>query len=374
MLHFRLTNEQTIKLQQLMLSYKEAKDRLEVFSKGKLDYIFNQSIISNIGASTRIENAVLTDIEIEWLDTVVKAEAHAEYLNQEQYIKNKLSKDKERSIEEVAGYRNAINIVLNSFYDFYPLKIADIKGLHREMLKYYRQANYHLGDYKKLPNTVVEKDNITLQEKIVLKTADPGIITLTSMDNLVTWYNQEINENPWALAVAVEFVLRFLAIHPFQDGNGRLSRLLFHIALFSSKDTCFKEVIPYIAMDRLIEQTRSKYYLVLRKCSGGVFNTNPKAYKYEYFLNYMIDILDKSLDNLTYYSNKYDSYNGLSETAHDILQCFKSEPEKFLQTKDIIRITGISRRTIIYTLNTLKVKQFIQQSGKGAGSRYKLVF
>jgi Fic family protein len=93
-----------------------------------------------------------------------------------------------------------------------------------------------------------------------------------------------------------------------------------------------------------------------------------------YFLNYMIDILGKSLDNLTYYSNKYDSYKGLSETAHNVLQCFKFEPERFLQTKDIVHITGVPRRTIIYSLNTLKEKHFIQQSGKGAGSRYKLVF
>jgi len=105
------------------------------------------------------------------------------------------------------------------------------------------------------------------------------------MHNLIKWYNETIVSSPWAVAVAVEFVFRFLAIHPFQDGNGRLGRVLFSLVLLQSNDKGLKSTTPYISIDRQIEKHKEEYYLVLRKCSGGKFLNNPSKYKYEYFLN-----------------------------------------------------------------------------------------
>jgi len=242
------------------------------------------------------------------------------------------------------------------------------------MLQYYSKADYYLGEFKKQPNSVIEIEANSGKQNVVLKTADPGIVTETSMDDLVTWYNETIDTNPWPLAVAVEFVFRFLAIHPFQDGNGRLSRLLFQLALMTAKDTFYTIVIPYIALDRAIEQSRSKYYTVLRKCSNGVFQSDPGKYDYNHFLDYMIESLTTSLSNLDYYDQKYEKFISLSDNSAKVLKCFKGEPEHILKTKQLIEKTGIPRRTAIYSLNVLKDKGFIQQMGSGAGSRYKLVF
>ncbi len=360
--------------QQLLLAYDRLSQQAEAFSDQKRNYIALQSLISNIGASTRIENALLTDSEIEWMDTVIKTEPHLEYANRERFIKNKLSKDKSRSIEEVAGYRNAIQILFATPDMFVPLSISKVKGLHREILKYHHEAGYHFGDFKKIPNTVLEIEHLTGQTKPVLKTAAPGIATETAVRELVDWYNEEIDANAFTVAISVEFVFRFLAIHPFQDGNGRISRLLMHLALMAPADSVFRNSLPLCGMDRCIEQTRKKYYLVLQRCSGGIFNPDASAYHYGYFLDYMFEILQKSLDNFSYYCAKYDHFQDLSKTAVKALDCFKNKPEQPLATRDLLDEIRIPRRTLIYALTSLLEAGFIQRAGKGAGSRYRLVF
>ncbi len=133
-------------------------------------------------------------------------------------------------------------------------------------------------------------------------------------------------------------------------------------------------LIPYIALDRDIEKSRSEYYLVLRKCSGGLFSIDPTKYNYNYYLDYMIKVITNSVDNILFYSQKFEDYKSLSETDIKIYECFKKKPEKNLQTKNIVSEITIPRRTAIYSLNKLVDKEFLQVMGKGAGVRYKLVF
>lgn len=374
MIHFEISSIQHKKLQDLLIRYDRASVLMDAFSPEKLDFIGTQSAISNIGASTRIENALLTDVEIEWIDTLIKTEPHMEFANQERFIKDKLSKDKERSVEEVAGYRNALGIILSSSDDFYPLRVSQIKGLHREMLRYFRETDYHRGDFKTVPNTVLETHFATGRQTVILKTAGPGIATDASMEELVAWYNGCIREYPWTVAVAVEFVFRFLAIHPFQDGNGRLSRLLFLLALLAPPDSVFRKVVPLCGIDRTIEQTRKTYYYVLRQCSNGIFQVDPGSYRYGYFLDYMTGILAKGPENLTFYADKYERYRDLSASALKALALFKSEPERELKTGELVRHTGMARRTMVHVLAGLVTAGFISRSGRGAGSRYRLRF
>lgn len=374
MLHFQLNPSQIKKTQVLLVAIATKNQKIKTFSETKQQYMANQAMISNIGASTRIENAILTDIEIEWIDTIIASEDHEAYKNQELYIKHKFSQDKARSIEEVAGYRDAIKIVMNLYHDFYPLSLHQIKGLHRELLKYYSQAQYHYGDFKTQPNSVIETNHQTGTKRVVLKTADPGTITETSIADLVSWYNDQIKSSPWPVAVATELVFRFLAIHPFQDGNGRLARLLFFLALLSAEDENWEKVVPFMAWDRNIEQQRTKYYLVLRKSSGGQFRINPAKYQYAYLYDFMSEILSASLRNCDHYSNKYDNFCKLSQTAQNILMVFKDEPERNIKISNILAKLNLPRRTTLYSLNQLKKFGFIQKLGAGAGVRYQLIF
>jgi len=371
---YNLKPEQGKKLKSLLSDFEKTAFVLNKFSEEKKTYIKQSSFISNIGASTRIENAILTDVEIDWIDTEIKKDGRENFAVEEKFIKNKLSADKERSIEEVAGYRGCLKIIYDQHKDFLHLKEIDIKAFHKEILKYYSRADYHLGDYKKHTNKVIEKDFVTGKEIVVLDPALPGIFTEDSMKQLIDWYNSALNNEVWPAAVAVEFILRFLAIHPFQDGNGRISRLLFQLILICSDDKCFNKVIPYVGLDRCIEQTRSQYYKVLKKSTDGKFQKNPKKYKYNYFFNYMTDILRNSLNNFDYYVKKYENYTTLSNNSLDILKCFKNEPEVNLQTRDIVNKLGIPRRTVIYSLNSLSDKGFIQRLGQGRALRYKITF
>ena len=194
------------------------------------------------------------------------------------------------------------------------------------------------------------------------------------MADLVNWYNLNIHENPWPLLVATEFVFRFLAIHPFQDGNGRLGRALFILSLLQSNDKYLKEITPYIAIDRHIEQNRSLYYTTLNQCSEGKFHNDPQKYKIEPLAWLFIKILRASLSDIEIYRSRYARLQKLSESALTVLSCFKSSPERRLKVSDIEKDTGIPRRTVQYALKTLTQKAFVQKLGQGAGTRYQLIF
>jgi Fic family protein len=207
-----------------------------------------------------------------------------------------------------------------------------------------------------------------------LETSPPGPITEAAMRDLVGWYNDILPAHAWTVAVAVEFVFRFLAIHPFQDGNGRIARGLFLLALLQSPDESLRAVAPYLPIDRHIEKQREDYYITLRRCSGGKFHLDPSIYEYDPFLRFMIKVLNSSLDNIELYRKRYESLRALPPAAVTVLNCFKERPETRLQTREIVEDTGFARSTITDALRLLTKQGLIQRLGRGAGVRYQLVF
>jgi Fic family protein len=174
--------------------------------------------------------------------------------------------------------------------------------------------------------------------------------------------------------VGVEFTFRFLAIHPFQDGNGRLGRALFLMSLLHSGDEHVEAVAPYVAIDRHIERNKAHYYQVLQRGSDGKFHEDASRYRYEPLCRFFFTVIGGALADIAIYRKRYADLQALSETAAAVLACFKSSPEQRLQVATIESITGFSRRTIQYALKTLADRQFLQKLGKGAGSRYHLLF
>ena len=169
-------------------------------------------------------------------------------------------------------------------------------------------------------------------------------------------------------------MFRFLAIHPFQDGNGRLGRGLFLLALLQSPDNAIASIARLISIDRHIERHKAEYYAVLNMSSNGKFLTNPSDYKIEYFLDFMIKVTIEALDDISYYIKKFEAINNLSESAEQVLKCFKDYPEIRLSTQIIMNETGLARRTIVNSLNVLLGNKLIQKYGRGAGVRYQLMF
>ncbi len=372
---FQIDKELTKRLISLNETFSEKNAQLAELSQRDREMIHKYAWVSTVGASTRIENAILTDSEVNWLDSVLDSdgkktafEAHREQ------IKDKLSNDKERSSEEVAGCRTVLLLIYEQAKSYLPLSESTIKGLHSELLRSYSKPVLVKGDYKNHPNSVIEENHNTGEKKTVFKTADPGVESEMAMRDLVAWYNEAINEEPWTLAVACEFVFRFLAIHPFQDGNGRLGRALLIMSLLQASNEKLANVTYYMAIDRHIERHKEEYYIVLNQCSNGEFSADSNKYKIEYFLNFMIKVLESSLNDIDFYIKRTKSYKKLPESAIKVLECFNEMPEVRLKPKNIREATNLPTRTVANALQTLLKTEFIQRYGQGSATNYQILF
>jgi Fic family protein len=375
MLSFQLSAAAERQMKALHALLVRSATELERVPAQERTYLNHFALISNVGASTRIENAVLTDVEIEWLDSELTSDDKpTAFEEKKRAILDKLSKDRERSVEEVVGERQVLTTLYSQAKDFRPLTENTIRGLHHDLLRYYPPSEHYVGRYKAVSNRVIAKNHESGEERVVLEPAAPGVMTEMAMRDLVDWYNANLKEHPWPILIGVEFTFRFLAIHPFQDGNGRLGRALFLMTLLHSGDEHLEAVAPYLAIDRHIEKNKAHYYLVLQQCSDGRFQEDASRYRYEPLCRFFLTIIGDALADIAIYRKRYADLQALSETAVAVLACFKNSPEQRLQVAKIESITGFSRRTIQYALKTLADQQFLQKLGKGAGSRYQLVF
>jgi len=375
MLSFQIDNRLTQELITLQNNFTQKATELQNLDSEELRAIHQYAKISQIGASTRIENAILTDSEVALIDRILEEDARTTAFHKEKKrIKNKLSKDNERSLEEVVGCRRMLNIIYQSGREEFPLKEVFVRGLHKELMQFYGNAKKPIGDYKRNINSVIEMNHKTKERITIFKTADPGLETSIAMKELLDWYNEALKTEPWAITVTAEFVFRFLAIHPFQDGNGRMGRGLWLLSMLHSPNEQMAKLAPYIAPDRYIERHKEDYYLVLQQCSKGEFKTDSTNYNIQYFLKFMINILNESLDGIDIYRKRYKDYNLLSEATVKVLNTFRDKPEVKLQTNVICGITNLPERTVRNALLTLHKKQFIQRYGQGPGTRYQLIF
>ncbi len=375
MLSFTPSSKTENQLKALQGLFVEAYKGLEAATTEEKDFLRKCALISNVGASTRIENAVLTNAEIEWVDTILSKDGKTTaYEEKKDFIVDKLSKSRERSIEEVIGSRSVLTTIYLQAEEFKPLTQTIVRGLHRELLKHYPPAEHFAGAYKTVINKVISRNNETGEERAVLEPTDPGVMTETAMRELVDWYNKTIDTYHWPILVAIEFTFRFLAIHPFQDGNGRLGRALFLLILLQSGDKYLEQIASYIAIDRKIEQNKNQYYTVLQQCSNGKFRADARLYKFDIVVLFFLKIFEAAIADIDIYRKKYKNLQLLSESAVAVLECFKSNPEKKLKVAEIEKTTELPRRTIQFALKSLTEKTFLQRLGKGAGSRYQLIF
>lgn len=349
--------------------------QMEEFSEDERTWLSRWSLISNVGASTRIENAVLTDPEVEWVDTALTIDGRTTaFETQRSQILNKLSKDRERSIEEVVGCREMMNLILLQADELYPLTETAVRGLHDALLCFYPAAGHYAGRYKTTTNQVVSDNPQTGERRIVLDPTPPGPQTESAMRDLVDWYNGALHKQPWPLLTATEFVFRFFAIHPFQDGNGRLGRGLFLLTMLQADDSALTQVSRIISLDRQIEKHRPMYYTVLHQASGGRYLANPADYNMEPLAWFFLKMMDAAISDVEMLRTKYRALQRLSESANTVLACFRSLPERKLKASEIVTQTELARRTVQNSLTTLLEGGFIQRQGVGPGTRYQLLF
>jgi Fic family protein len=374
-LSFQVSLDTQKSLRNLHNEFSRIFSDMSHYSSLEKQAIHGHARISQIGASTRIENALLTDLEVQWMDTVLTVDGKpTSFRKYKSQIENKLSKDRERSIEEVAGCRAMLMLLYGQAKDMFPFLASHLRGLHAELMRYYPPASPYAGRYKIQENRVIERNHGTNEERVVLSPAEPGFQTDIAMKDLIEWYNSTLEMEMSSIAVASELTSRFLIIHPFQDGNGRLGRGLFLMCLLQSPDLSVREVSRYLAIDRHIEKRKEEYYWSLAQASGGGFSQNIQEHDFECFLKFMVNVLRDALEDIPFYRKKQQLILSLSENGTKILSCFEDEPEKRLTTSQIMNKTYLARRTVINNLNQLLEKDLIQRLGEGAGTRYQITF
>jgi len=226
--------------------FKGAWKALGSLAPDRLATLRQIATVESVGASTRIEGAKLTDREVDILLSNLD-----------------LGSFRSRDEQEVAGYAEATKLVFDSWRDM-PLTENHVKQLHGTLLKFSLRDEHHRGGYKTITNNVEAFDEHGRSVGVIFETATP-FDTPRLMHELVAWTKRELEGNSHhPLLVAAVFVVRFLAIHPFQDGNGRLARVLTNLLLLRAGYT----YMSYSSLERVVEENREQYYRALRSAQG----------------------------------------------------------------------------------------------------------
>jgi Fic family protein len=299
---------------------------------------------SSTGASTRIEGAKLTDEEVENLMQGIKTQKFAE-----------------RDAQEARGYYELLKNVFDSFKS---IKFGEspIKHLHKELLKYTKKDQHHLGEYKKSENKVVAYDEKGKQVGVIFEPTSPYLVA-KEMQELIDWTKNALEEkkiNP--LIIIGNFLVEFLQIHPFQDGNGRLSRILTNLLLLRHGFS----YVQYVSHEKLIEDNKNDYYLALRR-SQKTFGTKKEAVApwLEFFLNILLKQSEMAINLL----EKEDIEKLLSLKQIAVWRYLLEKEEA--APSEISEKTKVARPTVNQALDKLMKLKKVERIGEGRSIRYR---
>jgi Fic family protein len=312
----------------------------------RLSALRRVATIESIGSSTRIEGAALSDREVERLLANLD-------------VQTSTSRDE----QEVAGYAAVMETVFESA-DAIDLTENHILQLHRDLLQFSEKDERHRGAYKTLPNHVeaIGPDGESLG--IVFETATP-FDTPRLMHELVEWTRVELaRETLHPLIVIAIFVVVFLEIHPFQDGNGRLSRILTTLLLLRAGYT----YVPYGSLESVIEGSKEPYYLALRQTQVTIRTSEPK---WQPWLTFFLEALRKQQVRL---SGKLERerilLERLPELSVQLLELCREHGKLTVATA--VALTGANRNTVKDHLSRLTKAGHITRHGAGRGTWYAL--
>jgi Fic family protein len=326
--------------------FKGAWRALGTLAPERLQALRRVATIESIGSSTRIEGSKLTDREVEGL--LGKLE-----------IKTFDTRDE----QEVAGYADLMETVFQSWEDI-PLSENHIKQLHRDLLRYSAKDERHRGGYKTVRNDVGAFDAEGKMVGIVFETATP-FDTPQRMADLLKWLKdaRELKRLHPLLIVAV-FTVVFLEIHPFQDGNGRLSRILTTLLLLQAGYT----YVPYSSLESVIENSKDGYYLALRQTQGTIGNDLPD---WQPWLLFFMRALQQQKRRLALKVEREERVLAdLPELAVQILDYARQHGR--VTNRDIVREVGASPNTLKVTLGSLVEKGMLVRHGAGRATWYSL--
>lgn len=324
--------------------FKGAWKALGTLAPERLSALRKVATIESIGSSTRIEGSKLSDKEVERLLSNLS-----------------IKKFDTRDEQEVAGYAEVMETIF-AHADSITLTENHIKQLHRDLLAYSQKDERHRGLYKANTNHVSAFDADGKEIGVVFETATPFETPLL-MAELVAWTQEALKERTLhPLLVIAIFIVMFLEIHPFQDGNGRLSRILTTLLLIRSG----YGYVLYSSMESVIEQSKEAYYLALRKTQGTIRSDAPQWHPW---VIYFLKALQKQKANLEKKIERERIVMAtLPELSVQILELAKEHGR--VTVSQIVSFTGANRNTVKKHLQTLVSAKHLAQHGTGKGSWY----
>ncbi len=326
--------------------FKGAWRALGTLAPERLSALRRVATIESIGSSTRIEGSKLTDIEVERLLSNLD-------------IKSFESRDE----QEVAGYAQVMEMIFAHF-EAIDLTENHIMQLHRDLLAFSDKDERHRGAYKTLANHVSAFDVEGKEIGVIFETATP-FDTPQRMKELVELTRTALNEQSLhPLLVIAIFIVVFLEIHPFQDGNGRLSRILTTLLLMRSGYA----YVPYSSMESAIENSKEGYYLALRQTQKTIRSDTPD---WQPWTLYFLRALQQQKRRL---EKKIERERLVLGTLPELsLQIVDAVKERGCVTiGQVVNLTGANRNTVKKHLATLVEAKHLTQHGTGKGTWYGL--
>lgn len=324
--------------------FKGAWRALGRIAPEKLRQLRKVATIESVGSSTRIEGARLSDREVEALLSRVRAETFAT-----------------RDEQEVAGYAAVMEMVFEN-YEAMPVTENYVRQLHALLLRYSAKDERHRGNYKTISNQIEAFGEDGRSIGVILAATSP-FDTPREMRELLEWYEAETRARVLhPLLIVAVVVVVFLAIHPFQDGNGRLSRVLTTLLLLKAGYA----YVPYSSMETVIEQSKESYYLALRRTQGTLRDERPDWTPWvEFFLTAMQrqkSRLEKKVERERVMRGTF------TELAVAILDLVADHGS--VSVGEIVAATGQPRGTVKKRVGELEEAGHLKRMGKGRGVRY----
>jgi Fic family protein len=301
------------------------------------------TLVTSAGASTRIEGAKLTDEEVQ---KILQGLA--------------VSKFADRDSQEVQGYLETLQNVFDSFKTL-PLRESTIQSLHKELLKYSPKDEQQRGAYKKKENTVGVLGSDGKIVRIMFETT-LAYLTPKEMQELVEWTRDAFDNNRFhPLLIIANFIVEFLKIHPFEDGNGRLSRVLTNLLLLQSG----YQFVQYASHEQLVEKRKDEYYIGLRK-SQETFRTDQDTILP--WLNFFLSVVKEQAINALVYLEEEKVEDTLSSRQYEVWKFISGVGDA--SPSDVVKATGIGMPTVRQGLNRLIELGKVKRIGRGRGTRY----
>lgn len=301
-------------------------------------------LVTSTGASTRIEGSRLSDKEVE------------------KFMKGlAIQRFSDRDKQEVQGYYGLLANVFNSWDELH-FSESLIKHFHKELLKYVDKDQLHRGEYKKQENKVMVIDSAGQSVGILFDTT-PAYLTPKEMQELVEWISRVKQSRAYhPLLIIGGFLVQFLQIHPFQDGNGRISRILTNLLMLQAGYA----YMPYVSHEKLIEDNKPDYYMALRQ-SQKTFKTNKATIMP--WLEFFLEIIYRQTKMAVELLSTENIEKMLSPTQ---LKAWGYMQKKLEVTpKELSEELKIPRPTVNQVLSKLIELKKIERLGQGRSTRYR---